>query len=166
MGIITKRLQRKRIILFIIVFIWMTLVFYLSSQNGDESTGTSSHIVNMILKIYESITNNKISNEYVDDITYFVRKFAHFTLYFIGAIPIFLFILTYNNKKNKVYIYTILTCAIYACTDEFHQFFIPNRNAAIIDIVIDTCGSVFSVLITKITINILRNIKHKMKYKM
>ena len=100
MGIITKRLQRKRIILFIIVFIWMTLVFYLSSQNGDESTGTSSHIVNMILKIYESITNNKISNEYVDDITYFVRKFAHFTLYFIGAIPIFLFILTYNNKKK------------------------------------------------------------------
>ena len=161
MEIVTKRLQLKRIILFIIIFMWMTLVFYLSSQNGDESTGTSSHIVNIILKIYESITNKEFLIEYVDNITYMVRKLAHFTLYFIGAIPIFLFISTYNNKKNKTYIYTILTCAMYACTDELHQFFISDRNADLLDILIDTCGSIVGIGITKMTINILTNIKHK-----
>ena len=33
---ITKKLHAKRVVLIVLVLLWMCVVFYLSSQNGDE----------------------------------------------------------------------------------------------------------------------------------
>ena len=33
------------------------------------------------------------------------------------------------------------TAAVYAATDEFHQYFIPGRSAEVMDVCIDTLGA-------------------------
>lgn len=77
----------------------------------------------------------------VETIEYPVRKAAHMTEYAI------LTLLTYGAWKSygckKVYLRSALALAItflYACTDEFHQRFVPGRAGLFTDVMIDTLG--------------------------
>ena len=38
----------------------------------------------------------------------------------------------------------------YACTDEFHQLFVPGRSGQITDVMIDTLGGSIGVLIISV----------------
>ena len=46
------------------------------------------------------------------------------------------------NQKKKVGISTLIGF-IYSCTDEIHQLFISERSGSIIDVFIDTLGTLF-----------------------
>jgi len=35
----------------------------------------------------------------------------------------------------------------YAASDEFHQLFVPSREASVLDVLIDTAGAVFALLL-------------------
>ncbi len=50
-----------------------------------------------------------------------------------------------NNKK--AFFITISICFLYALSDEIHQFFVPGRACRILDVLIDTLGSSFFILI-------------------
>ncbi|MBO5743146.1 MAG: VanZ family protein [Clostridia bacterium] len=50
-----------------------------------------------------------------------------------------------NNKK--AFFITILICFVYAVSDEIHQFFVPGRACRILDVLIDTLGSSFFILV-------------------
>ena len=137
----------------------MCVVFYLSGQNGIESESTSYRIVSIIVSIFTKITNIQLTNKSVDNLTFVIRKIAHFTLYFIGTIPIFLLFETYNINKMRMYIYTLLFCTLYACSDEVHQIFSQGRNGNVIDILIDALGSVFGMIFVGIVSNIVYKLK-------
>ena len=54
-----------------------------------------------------------------------------------------LFILIYNVislyvVERKARIYSVIFVFLYACSDEFHQSFIPGRGPAFKDVMIDT----------------------------
>ena len=58
----------------------------------------------------------------------------------------------------------LLTAAVYAATDEFHQYFIPGRSAAVIDVCIDTLGALIGLAILFFTLKVVR--KHCQKSKL
>lgn len=151
---ITKMLQIKKIILICTIFLWMVIVFYFSSQSAVESDSTSSQIVNIVINLYEKITNKVFSIKNIEIVSYIIRKIAHFTLYFIGSIPVLMLFKTYSISNKRMYICTILFCFIYSCSDELHQLFSQGRNANIIDILIDTIGSVCGIIFLEIVTNI------------
>ena len=45
---------------------------------------------------------------------------------------------------------------LYACTDEFHQLFIPGRSGEFRDVMVDTCGGIIGLIL--ISINYFRKI--------
>jgi VanZ family protein len=45
-------------------------------------------------------------------------------------------------KFKMVGIISILSCAIYAAMDEYHQSFVAGRGPSVRDVVIDTCGAI------------------------
>ena len=55
-------------------------------------------------------------------------------------------IVDYKNNK-KLILYSMLICFLYACTDEFHQLFVYGRSAEIKDVLIDSFGSLTSILL-------------------
>ena len=66
-----------------------------------------------------------------------------------------LFLLAYNVTRyyintRKVRLFLIIFIFIYACTDEIHQYFIPGRNMAFKDVLIDTSGGAFGYIIVDI----------------
>ncbi len=80
-----------------------------------------------------------------------IRKTAHFVEYaMLGALvwrlvhfdPAF-----GSFSPRRQYVFAVLICMLYASTDEFHQTFVPTRQPAVQDVMLDTCGSGFGLLV-------------------
>ena len=130
--------------------LWMALIFSFSNQKDVDSSKVSDDFIDRtVVKIYkifnENITKEK-ENEIIEKYTYPIRKLAHYTLYFILGILSFLVVKDYSINK-KLIIYSLLICFLYACSDEFHQLFIIGRSARVLDVMIDTFGSLCGISI-------------------
>ena len=152
-----KEVNMKRFKL-ILIIIWMIVIFMLSNQPADKSGDLSNGLINnTIVRVYE-VFNGKVSDEkrveILEKYGYPVRKLAHFTEYFILGILCYIYF--YGN--THAFIYSLILCFVYACTDEFHQYFVDGRYCSIIDVFIDSFGSLVSLCIYKCFKN-LQNIK-------
>lgn len=152
----------RKIISITLVILWMILVFWFSSQIGDDSQVTSG---NTIRKIITFINNNidKVKlEEIVELLQPIVRKLAHFTLYTLGGILIFNLFNSFKLKNREKIGYSLLVGALYAITDEIHQLFVPGRSGMIKDIFIDTLGIITGVIVCIIIFRIVNIIINKM----
>jgi len=132
----------SRIIYPVLLIIWMIIIFLFSNQTANESQSVSDGFTNKIVNIIEFVSKKKVS---VDNISFIVRKTAHFTIYFILGILIFLTLTSYDVSKPVLY--GILFCFLYAISDEVHQIFVSGRGPRVLDVLIDTVGSITSIII-------------------
>lgn len=132
----------------LLIIIWMIIIFLFSNQSASESSKLSDGLIdNTIVKVYE-LFNGKASEEkkeiIIDNYTVFVRKSAHFVMYFILGILCFIY---FKDFTKHYIIYSIIVCLLYAVSDEIHQMFSINRGPGVIDVLIDTLGSLTSIII-------------------
>ena len=99
-----------------------------------------------------------------EKIEYPVRKAAHMTEYAILGLPSFAFYCGILKKEMRQFLAALLTAAVYAATDEFHQYFIPGRSAEVRDVCIDTLGAAIGLAILFFTLKVAR--KHCQKSKL
>lgn len=135
----------KKIIKWFLVIIFMLFIFYMSSREGDQSTGDSSAVINFI-KLYLGIDLDAISN---GNASFIVRKTAHATEYMILLFLIYNAVKEYEDIKRKALLSVIITIC-YAVSDEIHQYFVPGREMRILDIIIDSTGAMIGVIFIKI----------------
>ena len=124
----------------------MLIMFNFSAQLADESSETSSTFCIILAKLlYHNYQNYDIAIQEIitNGLEFIIRKTAHFTEY---AVMGFLWYLYFANRKYNILI-SIGATSLYACTDEFHQLFVEGRSGQIRDILIDTCGGSFGVLV-------------------
>ena len=119
-----------------------------SNQPSDDSSYLSDNFINnTIVRVYE-VFNGEVSIEkrieLLEKYSIPVRKCAHFTVYFILGLLVFSYLKDFSNHPI---LYSILFCFVYACTDEFHQYFIVGRYCSFLDVIIDTFGGIFSTII-------------------
>lgn len=129
----------KRELAWLLVFIWMGVIFYLSAQASGESSNLSSGISKLVLDIINNMFENTEIN--MDEFHHLIRKFAHFTAYFILAILSLNALRTSRVYGYKSIVIALIICVIYAASDEFHQSFVPGRGPAIKDVFIDSAGA-------------------------
>jgi len=146
--------KHKKIISWVLLIIWIIVIFLMSHQPGEVSSSQSD----LVLKFF-SLLGIELNDYFGELATLVVRKAAHFSEYMI------LFLLAYNVtrqyiNKRKIRLFLIAFVFLYACTDEFHQYFIPGRAMAFKDVLIDTSGGVFGYII----ITIIEKFKYR-KYK-
>ena len=124
------------------LILWMILIFLLSHQLKDDTEQTSG----LILSILQALG---MDMDFIETyhIHFFVRKLAHFTEYFVLFILIFR-ISNYYFPKNQALLISWILAVLYACTDEWHQSFVPGRGAAISDVGIDALGAALAAIIT------------------
>ena len=132
--------KNKKIISWILLLFWMTVIFYMSNQPADISSKQSDFVVYIFNMIGLDFS------KFGDLATFIVRKSAHFTEYMI------LYILSYNLlrfyvKNNMIYIYALIIVFGCASTDEFHQLFVVGRSGQFKDVLIDTSGGTFGILL-------------------
>lgn len=140
----------------VFIIIWMIAIFSFSSQTGTQSSNISGNLTVKLVDIL-NITNGcteKDTKIVISNIEHIVRKVAHYGVYALGGILIYLEMFLYNISFKYKILLTQLLGTIYACTDELHQLFIFERSAQIKDIIIDSCG-VFTGIIIAIILSII-----------
>ena len=100
----------KRGILWFLVLSCMITIFMFSNQEAIESKQTSSGFIVAIVHFFDfdkSLTVAEL-NEITEDMTYFVRKSAHFCIYALLAFLVTLLLETYNIKKFFIPLFSFL----------------------------------------------------------
>ncbi|MBI4395970.1 MAG: VanZ family protein [Elusimicrobia bacterium] len=79
-----------------------------------------------------------------------LRKMAHITEYAILA-ALFWRALAKGSplRKPMVFWLTVGFCVLYAVSDEWHQGFVPGRSPAILDVLIDSGGTLLACLLLR-----------------
>ena len=124
-------MKSKKLFYVLIAFIWMITIFSFSNKNSTTSNNTSKKLIYNVVSLYENISGHNIDkNKVINKLNYPIRKLAHFSLYFLLGIIIY-----------------------HATGDEVHQLFVAGRSSRILDVFIDTSGSISSLIIMQLLNN-------------
>lgn len=168
--------MKKKCLFWCLVFVWMVVIFVLSSQTGRQSSrfsyDVSDTIIDSSVKVKEGIktvvkSTNTIVVKSADSVEKTVnakkdyqvrrrfnsrvRSIAHSINYCILAILLFFALKQHGLKSWNVVLLTVLICILYALSDEFHQSFVPGRGCEFKDGVYDFVGSLIGVAVAMCT---------------
>jgi VanZ family protein len=126
------------------VVCWMLLIFLLSSQ-GPVATGELS------MSVTEKVVDRVAIEQ--PDITFWnfiARQVAHVFLYLmLGVFLCMAFSFTFE-KGRRVCFWAFGIGLLYAISDEFHQMFVPGRDADLADIFFDGMGLLLGLFIFRV----------------
>lgn len=157
--------MKQRITIFaVLAVLWCGFIFYLSSENFEESSERSGRVITTICEIavpdFDTYSEEK-KEEIISDMSFSVRKTAHFTAYAIlGALLFQVFCFVKDKRLRGVF--SVVGAFLYAVSDEIHQSFSPGRSCEFRDMLIDTCGALLAVLISLLIIY-LKNRRKRQK---
>lgn len=80
----------------------------------------------------------------------FFRKYAHFFIYIVLGLLVSNWLAYSGINWWKRFAISLVICILFAVSDEIHQAFVPGRSALLMDVVIDTAGSVVGIMIHSI----------------
>lgn len=144
----------------ILAVIWMCVIFAFSAQTKEESSavseGLSYRMINTTGLLFHLHIDEEQLRQIAGAIEHFVRKGAHMTEFAILAVLLYL----WTSRWQAAYLRRACAAAfatmLYACSDEFHQLFVPGRAGRVSDVLIDSAGAVLGlalfVLIERIAI--------------
>ena len=137
--------ERKKVILFwALLVLWAGVIFAFSAQPDTVSSQQSGLFTQIleeaVIRISGSVKEGKALYAQLDHL---VRKSAHFMVYFIlGALAQRA---CWHSAKQKrpmrVLAVAVAACALYAVSDEIHQYFVPGRSMMISDMLLDSVGA-------------------------
>ena len=106
--------NKKLVLAWILLVLWMAFIFYMSSCNGNVSSdqsGTIAYVLHNILGI-----------NYSDKLIFIIRKCAHVSEFFILGILVINLVSKYIVKH--IYFISFIICVLYSSSDKFHQLFV------------------------------------------
>ncbi len=126
-------------------------IFLFSAQDARQSTQVSHGLIEQIVLWYTKYFGIPCSTGQLIQITGFwdhlVRKLAHFSIYsLLGFCCCNACYSTFFQLK-KSFGFSLLAGSLYAVSDEIHQFFVPGRSCQLSDMVLDSCGVMFGILL-------------------
>jgi VanZ family protein len=128
------------------VILWMACIF---SASGDSMSGEhTSHFLGPLIKWFFP----KISDALVAEIVFDIRKCAHVTEYAVLGLLFWRAWRQPVRGDTRPWDWALarrafLATALYAATDEFHQLFVPSREARVHDVAIDASGAAAAMLV-------------------
>ncbi|MDY5211695.1 VanZ family protein [Intestinibacter sp.] len=153
----------KMIILTIIIILWMAFIFSMSAKNSTQSSSISGgftyKILSMFFAQFRSI-DKTTQDSIVEGLQFVVRKGAHFTAYAILGGLCFADLRVLDKFKLKInFIIALVISALYAASDELHQYFVPGRSCEIRDVMIDSLGALTGITVVIIFSKLIEKIK-------
>ena len=128
---------------FIIAGIFMhMLIFAQSLLPASISSGQSW----LIVDIFHPLVLNMGIDVDIETFSFFIRKLAHFTEFFMLAVCWYLVFAKYFSKL-KLIVVVFVHGLITAILDETIQLFIDGRSGEVMDVLIDFAGVLLAVLL-------------------
>ena len=141
-------------------FLWLlvlavaAMIFYFSSQNGEESARTSTGLAVFVLRLFVPGFDGMSAAEkaaYFDRLLIYMRKGAHFTEFAMLGASLRLLFHALALRRPTWIAWAVGT--LYACTDELHQMFVDGRGPMLQDVCIDSAGVLIAALLTALCLH-------------
>ena len=144
-----KNLIFKRVLFLIMLAIAFYVIFNFSAQDGEISGSLSRKVTEFIVNIVSKIKTMNVDTKlhYIEKLNPIIRKVAHFGVYTVVGFSVMGFMCTFDMRNIFKLLISFAVGVTYAVTDEVHQYFIPGRNASIIDVGIDSLGVLTGIFI-------------------
>ena len=146
--------EYKRWILLLLWICWMGVIFVFSAKTAPESTVQSNRVGKLLCSVFVEGYGSMPSEEQLkmaENIDSFVRKTAHFLEYsLLGALTLLAAKAWLRGKTLFSSRYpwgALFWCIIYAISDELHQYFVPGRACKVQDMILDSFGAAFGILL-------------------
>lgn len=141
--------MRFFLIFSLILFIIFSLTAITTNVQMPAITDNSS--LNNIYKqdaspIFQNNSSFYYQYSFHDNPVLMARKFGHFILY--GTLAAFIFIIVPIKQLWRRGIIAISLSSFIGLLDEVHQHFLINRSGRILDVYVNTAGSISFVLLT------------------
>ena len=130
----------------LLVILCMIAIFLFSCETAEKSTERTENFINSVINVSggENTINSVSSTKGDENILFtIVRKSAHFLEFFLLGFLVVNLAKDYKKLNFKIIILCILFCCIYAVSDEIHQYFVDGRSCQVLDVLVDTIGSMF-----------------------
>lgn len=138
---------------FVPAILVMCMIFGFSAQDAGESTTESRMVTAKIVHTVDSALDMGWSEQqmdvYVVKLEHYVRKAAHFSEYFLLAVTLTIPLYVYGVRGIGLVILAGLFCVSFAALDEYHQTFSFGRSPSKRDVLIDSSGSFFGILLSQ-----------------
>lgn len=125
-------------------FSWMGLIFSLSHQPGSASSELSQGLLIYLLEGFQKVLPNVSTDSQL--LHLFLRKGAHFFAYMVLGILLMNAFRTMKLFQIRHAFIAFGIAVLYACSDEFHQTFIPGRSGQISDVILDALGAATGII--------------------
>ena len=158
----TSKTSNNRIIWLILTLLQMGFIFIMSSRDGSHSSSDSFGVTNWLCSIFVSGWKDLSAfdqSQIIESVHGLIRMGGHFTEFAVLGVLLFLCM---RGIKHAVLTPWIVG-TIYAISDEIHQYFVPGRACEIEDVLIDSFGVIFGVLIASLFIFAFSRKKHSEK---
>ncbi len=133
----------KKGFLILMIIYYSFIIWSFSSHPADVSAKESKSITGIIydkIAVYIEKFSDMGRDMFVKRTDNFIRKCAHFSLFFVFSLIISMYVNCYN-KGAVVFLLTVfLTGVMFAVSDEVHQLFVPGRGCQFRDVLIDSNG--------------------------
>lgn len=144
--------QGKRILMISLVAIvlWCSLIFYLSSRNGKESSAQSKSISAFIVRAIDGMDGKMASEQTIlqkaTQLDHTIRDLGHSSEYLILGVLLFWHIGQRKIPKLNAALMAFGFALVYAISDELHQLYVPGRACDILDLLADSIGMTIGIL--------------------
>ncbi|MBQ8960130.1 MAG: VanZ family protein [Ruminococcus sp.] len=146
----SKSISPMRVLCVLMTAVCMILIFMFSTEDAEESSDTSGSVIEAVVSLvmpeYSSLPEEE-KEAVIEKFQHLARKTAHFTIY----LALGFFASGAVGRRRALSLKTAAAvgfCSLYACTDELHQHFVPGRSGQLTDVLLDTTGAFFGVLIS------------------
>lgn len=129
----------QKIKYFIPTIILMIIIFIFSNQTGTYSSGFSLKITQYIHHIFFFLP--------FDTLHFTIRKITHMCEYALLLCSFYYSFSHCQLSYKKIYLFSIMSTFLYACSDEIHQLFINGRAGQVTDVCIDTLAAFIALSI-------------------
>ena len=141
----------RKILIWIPVIVMYIVIFVFSGQNGEQSGGLSRKVANVVIDMAQDIHIISIEDDekdvYIEKLQFPIRKTAHMTEYAILGMLVYTALLTDGIAAEIGTLAAVIITFLLACTDEFHQLYVPGRAGKFTDVLIDTTGCIIGMAI-------------------
>ncbi len=139
---------------FLPAILLMYMIFTFSAQEGDTSAALSYKVSCKIVEIGGEVLGADLQPWEIDQLANRfhtpVRKLAHMTEYFLLAISVAFPLYVYGLRGIWLLLAAGVICVAFACSDEYHQSYVAGRGPSKKDVLIDSVGVFFGIIVVRI----------------
>lgn len=158
-----------RIILIVLLICTFSVIFGFSSQDSKKSSSLSRRVTELITNNIKWIQEKpkQEKEQIIKVLNSKLRKIAHFSIYTILGIVLMAIFSTTKAKALNRLSASLIIGIVLATSDEIHQCFVPGRGPLFTDVVIDSLGVLYGILVVmliqKIYVRIVAKKKRKLR---